>query len=327
MLHYTLRRMLMMLPLLLLISMAIFALVELPPGDAVTTMLHQLELEGREVSEEHIAALRAMYHLDDPLHVRYLRWITGFARGDFGHSIVLNQPVNELVWDRLGYTVVISLLCLLFTWIVALPVGIYSAVRQYSVSDHVFTVFAFLGMATPNFVLAIVLMHFSHEVFGTSIGGLYSVEMEGQPFDMAKFIDLLRHIWIPVVVIGTAGMAGLARTMRANLLDELQKPYVITARAKGLSPIKLILKYPVRIAINPFVSTIGWLLPMLLSGDAIVGVVLNLPTIGPLLLQGVMHQDMHLAGSILMLLSTLTVVGTLISDLLLAAVDPRIRYE
>ena len=314
-------------PLLLLISILIYALMELPPGDAVSARLDQLAEEGQPASEEYAAALRAMYNLDDPLYLRYLRWIGGFVIGDFGHSISFEQPVNELIWERLGYTVVISLLCVLFTWLVAFPIGFYSAIRQYSMSDHVFTVLAFLGMATPNFVLAMVLMHYSREWFGTNIGGLYSFEYEGQPMTADKFLDILRHIWIPVVVIGTAGMAGLVRTMRANLLDELHKPYVVTARAKGVGPVKLILKYPLRIAINPFISTLGWLLPGLFSGDAIVGVVLGLPTLGPLLLSGVQRLDMNLAGSALLLLSALTVIGTLISDLLLAAVDPRIRYD
>ncbi|MFA9479143.1 ABC transporter permease [Phycisphaerales bacterium AB-hyl4] len=327
MLNYAIRRTFVMLPLLLLISVVVFILMELPPGDAVSAMVEGLEMDGQPVSEQRVAALRARYHLDDPLHVRYLRWITGFLRGDLGHSITLQQPVNELVWERLGYTVLISLLCVLFTLIVAFPISIYSAIWQYSLSDHAFTVLAFLGMAIPNFVLALALMYVGHRYFGSSIGGLYSVEFEEAPMSFAKMLDLLKHIWIPVVVIGTAGMAGLVRTMRANLLDELPKPYVVAARARGCGPMKLVLKYPVRIAINPFISTVGWLLPTLFSGDAIVGVVLNLPTIGPLLLAGVQNQDMQLAGSIIMILSILTVIGTLISDLLLAVVDPRIRYE
>lgn len=327
MLQYTLRRLMLMPPLLLAISVLIFVLMDLPPGDAVSARLDVLTMEGQPASEEYAAALRARYDLDAPLYRRYLRWIGGFVRGDFGHSIVFEQPVNELIWERLGYTVLISFLCVLFTWVVAFPIGFFSAIRQYSILDHVFTVLAFLGMATPNFVLAIVLVHYSHVFLDTQIGGLYAFEFEGEPMSWSKFRDILRHIWIPVVVVGTAGTAGLVRTLRANLLDELKKPYVTTARAKGVHPVKLILKYPVRISINPFVSTVGWLLPSLFSGDAIVGVVLGLPTIGPLLLSGVMGMDMILAGSIIMLLSTLTVIGTLLSDLLLAAVDPRIRYE
>ncbi|MCC5844354.1 MAG: ABC transporter permease [Verrucomicrobia bacterium] len=327
MMNYTIRRILLMFPLLGAISILVFVLMDLPPGDAVSARLDMLAMEGQPVSEELVTALRARYHLDDPLFIRYLRWAGGFLRGDLGYSITMEQPVNELVRERLGYTVVISLLCVLFTWLVAFPVGFFSAIRQYSIPDHVFTFLAFLGMATPNFVLAIVLVHYSHNLFGTSVGGLYSFEYEGEPMNTAKFVDILRHIWIPVVVVGTAGTAGMVRTLRANLLDELRKPYVTTARAKGVGPIRLILKYPVRIAINPFVSTIGWLLPSLFSGDAIVGVVLGLPTIGPLLLSAVMQMDMTLAGSLLMLMSILTVFGTLLSDLLLAVVDPRIRYE
>lgn len=327
MLHYTLRRILVMIPLLFFISIVVYSLMELPPGDAVTSMIDDMQMAGESVTDEKMAAIRAKYNLDDPFPVRYFRWITDFIQGDLGYSITRAQSVNELVWERLGYTVGISFLCILFTWVVAFPIGFYSAVRQYSISDHAFTLFAFLGMAIPNFVLALVLMFLGHSWFGTSIGGLFSYEFVGAPWSVAKFLDMLKHVWIPVIVIGTAGTAGLMRTMRANLLDELNKPYVIAARAKGLGPIKLIFKYPVRIAINPFISTLGWLLPMLFSGDAIVGVVLGLPTIGPLMLQGVQQQDMQLAGSIIMLLSTLTVIGTLISDLLLAAVDPRIRYE
>lgn len=327
MLNYTLRRILVMFPLLFLISIMVFIIMQLPPGDAVTSMIEDMQMAGESVSEEKLSSIRARYNLDDPLPVRYFHWITGFVQGDLGHSITMRQPVNELVWNRLGYTVGITSLCVIFTWVIAFPIGFYSAIRQYTISDHFFTLLAFLGMATPNFVLALVLMFLGHNWFGTSVGGLFSPEFVDAPWNVAKFLDMLKHVWIPVIVIGTAGTAGLMRTMRANLLDELNKPYVLAARAKGLGPIKLIFKYPVRIAVNPFISTIGWMLPMLFSGDAIVGVVLGLPTIGPLMLQGVQQQDMQLAGSIIMLLSTLTVIGTLISDLLLAAVDPRIRYE
>lgn len=316
-----------MIPTLVAISMLVFFLIQLPPGDAVTSRLAELQAEGKDVSEAQIAALRARFHLDDPMPMQYLRWVTGFLRGDLGYSIVNEQPVNTLVYDRLGYTILIAIACVLFTWVIGFPIGFYSAIRQYSVSDYTFTIIAFLGMATPNFLLALALMYLGHRYFGITVGGLFSPEYMGEPFSFGKFVDLLKHLWIPMVVVGMAGTAGLVRVMRANLLDELQKPYVVTARAKGVGNLKLIFKYPVRIAINPFISTIGWMLPMIFSGDAIVGVVLNLPTIGPLLLEALMTQDMFLAGSLIMIMSTLTVVGTLLSDLALAALDPRIRYD
>jgi peptide/nickel transport system permease protein len=271
--------------------------------------------------------LRAQYNLDDPMVVQYLRWITNFVQGDLGYSIKYQQPVNTLIWDRLGYTVLIAVASLLFTWALAIPIGIYSAVRQYGFGDYFFTVIGLLGLAIPNFMLALILMYCGYSWFGVSVGGLFSPELAEAPWSGAKFVDLLRHIWIPMIVIGTAGTASIMRVMRANLLDELSKPYVVTARAKGVRPLKLIMKYPVRIAINPFISTIGWLLPTLISGEAIVSIVLNLPTTGPLLLQALLSQDMYLAGSFIMMLSILTVLGMLLSDILLAALDPRIRYE
>ena len=244
-----------------------------------------------------------------------------------GFSYLFARPVNELVWERVGYTLLITVGALLFTWLLALPIGIYSAVRQYSAADYVFTTVGLIGLATPNFLIALILMYLGYTWFGVSFGGLFSPEFLNAPWSWARFVDLLAHLWIPIIVIGTSGMAITMRLMRANLLDELQKPYVTTARAKGVPPLKLLLKYPVRIAINPFISTIGLLLPALISGEAIVAVVLNLPTTGPLLVQSLISQDMYLAGSLIMLLSVLTVVGMLLSDLLLAWVDPRIRYE
>ncbi|MEM7219488.1 MAG: ABC transporter permease [Pseudomonadota bacterium] len=327
MLNYVRRRVLAMIPTLALISVIVFALVQLPPGDIVSATLDRLQAQGVEVSDTQIEALRAQYHLDDPMPVQYLRWIGNFLTGDLGYSIAYEQPVNTLIWDRMGYTLLITFSSLLFTWIVALPIGIYSAVRQYSLGDYFFTVVGLIGVAVPNFLLAILAMYAGFSWFGISVGGLFSPEYIDAPWSWARVGDLIAHLWIPTIVLGAAGTAATMRVMRANLLDELKKPYVVTARAKGVRPVKLILKYPVRIAINPFISTIGWLLPTLISGEAIVAIVLNLPTTGPLLLQSLLSQDMYLAGSFLMLLSLMTVIGMLISDLLLAWADPRIRYE
>ena len=324
---YILRRLLLMAPTLLVISVLVFVIIQLPPGDIITSRLSELQQQGQDVSEEAVAALRERYHLNDPLPVQYWHWITGFVRGDMGYSVMYGQSVGTLVWERLGYTLVLTLSATLFTWLVAFPVGVLSALRQYSAFDYAATVLAFLGLATPNFLLALVLMYIGYDWFGIAIGGLFSPEYASAPWSGAKLVDLLAHLWIPAVVLGTAGMAGLMRVMRANLLDELGKPYVTTALAKGLSPGRLVVKYPMRIAVNPFISTVGWMLPHLLSGAAITSVVLSLPTTGPLLLESLKNQDMYLAGSFLMMLSTLTVIGTLISDILLAAVDPRIRYE
>ena len=325
--RYIIRRVLGMIPTLIIISIISFILIQLPPGDIITSTLRELEQQGQPVSEEKIAALRSMYHLDDPMPVQYLRWIGGFLQGNMGYSIRYQQPVNRLVMERLGLTVLIAVASILFTWVLAMPAGIYSAVKQYSITDYTLTVLAFLGMATPSFVLALIMMYLGYEWFGISVGGLFSPEFVGAAWSLNRVTDLLKHIWVPMVILGLGGTAGMIRVLRANLLDELKKPYVVTARAKGLHPIRVILKYPVRIAISPFISTIGWMLPGLFSGSAIISVVLDLPTTGPLLLEALMSQDMYLAGSFIMVLSTLTVIGTLISDLLLVVVDPRIKYE
>ncbi|HIG40716.1 MAG: ABC transporter permease [bacterium] len=324
---YIVSRILGMFPTLALISIIVFFIIQLPPGDIVTSELNRMASEGIQVTDEEVQNLRAQYNLDEPLPMQYLRWIGNFVMGDMGYSFVLAQPVNELVWERLGYTLLITISALLFTWVMALPFGIYSAVRQYSIGDYTLTTIGLIGLATPNFLLALILMYVGYEWFGVSIGGLFSLEYQGAPWSMAKLRDLLAHLWIPTIVVGMGGAAVTMRILRANLLDELNKPYVVTARAKGVGPIKLILKYPLRIAINPFISTLGLLLPTLISGEAIVAMVLNLPTTGPILLQALLAQDMYLAGSFLMLLAVLTVVGMLISDLLLALADPRIRYE
>ncbi|MCB0062206.1 MAG: ABC transporter permease, partial [Caldilineaceae bacterium] len=268
------------------------------------------------------------YGLGQPVYVQYWKWVSGILfRGDFGRSFAWNMPVSDLIWGRLTLTFVLSLSTLLFIWIVAFPIGVYSAVRQYSVGDYIATFFGFLGVAIPNFLLALVLMYIAFKYFNQSVGGLFSPDYQEAPWSLAKVGDLLAHLWIPIIIIGTDGTAGLIRIMRANLLDELRKPYVVTARAKGLPEWKLLLKYPVRVALNPFISTVGWVLPSLVSGSAIVAIVLSLPTTGPLLLRALLSQDMYLAASFLLMLSILTVIGTLLSDLLLAWLDPRIRYE
>jgi peptide/nickel transport system permease protein len=328
MFQFIIRRILYMIPTLFLISIVSFIIIQLPPGDYLTSLVATMASTGETVDRAALVALEQRYGLGQPLYVQYWKWISGILlRGDFGQSFEWNQPVSALLWGRLALTFVLSLATLLFTWVVAFPIGIYSAVRQYSLGDYVTTVIGYVGLAIPNFLLALVMMYISFKYFNQSVGGLFSPEYQDAPWSMGKVIDMLAHLWIPVVIIGTAGTAGLIRIMRANLLDELHKPYVVTARAKGLSEYKLLLKYPVRVALNPFVSTLGWTLPTLVSGAAIISIVLSLPTTGPLLLRALMSQDMYLAGSFILMLSTLTVVGTLISDILLAWLDPRIRYE
>jgi peptide/nickel transport system permease protein len=326
MLAYVVRRLLIMIPTLIAISMISFAIIQLPPGDFLTTYVAQLSVSGEAVDEAELESLKNRFGLDRPIYEQYVLWAWNFLHGDFGHSFEWNKPVATLVGERLPLTILISVCTIIFTWLVALPIGIYSAVRQYSWVDYVLTLIGFIGLATPNFLFALVLLWFSYAYLGMSIGGLFSPEFADAPWTAAKFLDMLKHLWIPVVIVGTGHTAKFIRIIRGNLLDELRKPYVVTARAKGLSETKLILKYPVRVAINPLVSTIGWTLPELVSGIAITAIVLNLPTSGPLLLGALMSQDMHLAGSFLMLLSMLTVVGTLLSDILLAWVDPRIRF-
>jgi peptide/nickel transport system permease protein len=328
MLEYIIRRIFYMIPTLFAISIAAFAIIQLPPGDYLTSMVAGMAAQGETVDSATLAALRARYGLGEPFYVQYYLWISGILlRGDFGQSFEWNRPVSALIWDRLALTLVISLASLLFIWVVAFPIGIYSAVRKYSIGDYIATFIGFIGLATPNFLIALILMYIAFAYFGQSVGGLFSPEYVDAPWSWAKFVDMLGKIWIPMIVIGTAGTAGLIRIMRANLLDELSKPYVVTARAKGVSEGRLLLKYPVRVALNPFVSTVGWVLAGLISGEAIVSIVLSLPTTGPLLLRALQSQDMYLAGSFILMLSTLTVIGTLISDILLAWLDPRIRYR
>jgi len=324
---FLLRRLLYMIPTLFLVSITTFIIIQLPPGDyldALAADMGEAGVENTAVME----SLRQQYGLGQPMYVQYFKWMSGILfEGNFGISFEKNVPVNDLIWDRLAWTFGISILTLMFIWFTALPIGIYSAVRKYSVGDYVATFFGFLGLAIPNFLLALVMMYVAFKYFGQSVGGLVSPEYLNQPWTWAKFVDLLQHIWMPIFVVGTSGAAALIRIMRANLLDELYRPYVVTARAKGMSEFQLLLRYPVRVALNPFISTIGWILPTLVSGEIIVAVVMNLPTTGPLLLRALLVQDMYLAGSMILIVSVLTVIGTLISDLLLAWVDPRIRYQ
>ena len=328
MFQFLLRRLLYMIPTLIAISIVAFVIIQLPPGDFLTTMVASMAAQGEDVDQTALQALKDQYGLGQPVHIQYLKWMQGIVfRGDFGDSFGWNKAVSELVWSRLALTFVLSLASLLFVWAVAFPIGIFSAVKQYSFGDYVATFLGFLGLATPNFLLALILMYIAFKFFNQSVGGLFSPEYQEAPWSWGKVADLFAHLWVPVVIIGTAGTASLIRIMRANLLDELRKPYVVTARAKGLPEWRLLFKYPVRIALNPFVSTVGWVLPTLVSGAAIVSIVLSLPTTGPLLIRALQQQDMYLAASFIMLLSILTVIGTLVSDLLLAWLDPRIRME
>ena len=328
MLQYVFKRILYMIPTLIFISMISFFIIQLPPGDYVTTLAATFASQGEAVDHATVEQLRQTYGLDRPIYYQYLLWISKIVfRGDFGQSFDWGSPVSDLIWGRLGLTLIISISSLLFIWAIALPIGVYSAVKKYSIGDYIATFVGFIGLAIPNFLLALILMYIGFRYFGQSVGGLFSPQFIDAPWSWAKFLDLLSHLWIPVVVIGTAGTAGLIRIMRANLLDELFRPYVTTARAKGLKERNLIRKYPVRLALNPFISTVGWVLPTLISGEVIVSIVLGLPTTGPLLLRALLAQDMYLAGAFILLLAVLTVIGTLISDLLLAALDPRIRYS
>jgi peptide/nickel transport system permease protein len=327
MLKFVLQRLVVMVVMMFLISIAAFIIIQLPPGDFLTTLVASLQ-RGNEISQEQIDFLTREYGLDQPLYVQYWSWISGILfDGNFGYSFQWKRPVAELIWDQLGFTFLLSISTLLFAWAVSFPIGVFSAVRQYSIGDYIVSFIGFIGLAIPNFLLALVLMYIGFKYFGQSVGGLFSPQFRGAEFSWAKLWDLISHLWIPMIVIGTARTAELIRIMRANLLDELNKPYVTTARAKGLSELRLIFKYPIRIALNPFVSTVGWVLPNLISGAVIVSVVLNLPTAGPLLLNSLQNQDMYLAGGFILLLSILTLAGTIVSDILLAMLDPRIRLE
>jgi peptide/nickel transport system permease protein len=325
--RFLIYRLLVMIPTLVVISALVFIIIQLPEGDYLSTYIAELESQGETVSKEKVKFLREQYGLDQPAWQQYFTWITGMLQGDMGYSFEHSLPVNEVVGDRLFLSFIVSFATILFTWAVAFPIGVYSATHQYSWQDHGLTFIGFLGLATPNFLLALVLLYIANVYFGTSIGGLMDPQYIDADMSWDKFVSILEHLWIPVVVIGTSGTAGMIRRLRANLLDELQKQYVITGRAKGLPPLKLLMKYPLRMALNPFVADIGNLLPQVVSGAAIVSVVLSLPTTGPMLLDALRSQDMYLAGSFLMFLSLLTVVGMFLSDIALAMLDPRIRLQ
>ncbi len=320
-------RLLMMIPTLIVISIISFTIIQLPPGDFLTSYVAGIAARGETIDEAEIVALRNAYGLGEPIYVQYFKWMAGVLHGDFGQSFTWRVPVANLIWDRVWLTILVSFVTLMFTWMIAFPIGVYSAVRQYSILDYVFTFIGFVGVAVPGFLLALILMVVAYAQFNQSVGGLFSPSFQDAPWSWGKIGDLLQHMWIPVIVLGLSGTASLIRIMRANLLDELNRPYVVTARAKGQSEFKLLMRYPVRAALNPFVSTLGWTLPHLVSGSTIVAVVLSLPLTGPMMLQALVSQDMYLAGSFILILSTLTVIGTLISDILLAWLDPRIRLD
>ena len=325
MLTYLARRVALGLLTIWAVSVLSFVIIQLPPGDFVTTYIARLSESGTTASEAEAAALRAEYGLDQPMVVQYGKWVFQIMQGNFGISLDTHQPVINVIGERIWLTMIVTIAAILFTWALALPIGIYSAVRQYSIADYVVTFLGFMGLAVPSFLLALVLMYVGVVRFGAHVGGLFSAEFSLAPWSAAKVWDLVQHLPIPAIVLGLAGTAQLIRIMRANLLDELRKPYVITARAKGLSERRVILKYPVRVALNPFASTIGFLFPQVVSGSIIVSLVLSLPTVGPLLLQSLLNQDMFLAGAIVMLIGVMTVTGMLVSDLVLVWLDPRIR--
>ena len=328
MLLYIVRRILFMIPTLAAISILSFAIIQLPPGDFLTSYAAQLAQEGDLVDEEELEALAQRYGLGQPVYVQYWKWIKGIAtKGDWGQSMEWQKPVAELIWERLALTVVLSMSALLVSWFIAIPIGVYSATNQYSILDYSMTAFSFIGLGVPGFLLALIILYLAHSQLDMNVGGLFSEEYMLAPWSWAKIMDMLAHIWVPMFIVAISSTAGNIRITRANLLDELNKPYVETARAKGVKETKLIWKYPVRVAMNPFFSTVGWSLASLISGTTLVAMVLSLQTTGPMLLRSLTAQDMYLAGTFLFMLSTLTIIGTLISDVLLAIVDPRIRLE
>ena len=315
-----------MIVILWVISIISFVVIQLPPGDYLTTLAINLEESGYPVEEAMLERYRIRFGLDKTLFQQYVIWITNFVQGDMGYSFEWKANVNTLIWERLLLTIALSTSSLILTWMISLPIGVYSALKQHTVGDYVFTIIGLAGVSVPGFMLALVLMYLAFDKLGADVGGLFSPQYADAPWNLGKMLDLLKHIWLPAFILASAGTAGLIRTLRANLLDELKKPYMITARSKGIAYRKVVMKYPMRIALNPFISSFAYILPALISGSTIISVVLNLPTTGPLLLGALQTQDMYLAGSFIMLLSVLTVIGTFFSDLLLAAIDPRVRF-
>ncbi|SON57387.1 Dipeptide transport system permease protein DppB [Hartmannibacter diazotrophicus] len=327
MLRYILWRLVVMIPTLLLISVLVFTIIELPPGDYFESYVSELRAMGESADLAEIEQLRHRYGFDEPAPIRYLHWVGGMLHGDFGYSFEYRLPVSEVVGDRLWLTILVSTVTIIFTWLIAFPIGIYSATHQYSWSDYGLTLVGLIGLATPNFILALILMYFANIWFGTSVGHLMDPQYLGQPMSWDKAKSILEHLWIPVIIIGTGGTAGMIRRLRANLLDELQKQYVMTARAKGMHPFRALMKYPLRMSLNFFISDIGSILPSIISGAEVTAIVLSLETTGPMLIRSLQSQDMYLAGSFLMFLAFLTVIGVLVSDIALALLDPRIRLE
>ena len=325
MLAYIVRRFLLAILTIWAVTVLAFLIIQLPPGDFVTAYAATMSSGGAGITEGEMQALREQYGIDQPMYIQYLKWMGLIASGNFGMAIEYTRPVLDVIGDRLALTIVIALASIVFTWALALPIGIYSAVKRYSFGDYIFTFVGFIGLAIPGFMLALIVMYVGFAQFGMSVGGLFSADYAEAPWSLERVWDLIQHLPTPAIVIGVAGTARLIRIMRSNLLDELRKPYVMTARARGLAEMRVIGKYPVRVALNPFISTIGYELPQAISGTLIVSMVLSLPTVGPLLLKALIAQDMFLAGTIILLLGTLTVVGTFISDLLLMWVDPRVR--
>ena len=325
--RYVLQRLALLPFLMVVYSFVIFVIIQAPPGDFLTHYVATLASSGSSISMEQMQALRATYGLDQPFIVQYALWMKNLFAGNMGLSLEYQRPNADLIAEQLGLTIALALFSFVLTWAIAIPAGIYCATHQRSLIDHMLTVLNYVGVATPNFMLALVLMWVAFAWLDISVTGLFSPDFVDAPWSVARVLDLLAHIWLPALVLAIAGTARLTRIMRANLLDELNKPYVTTARAKGMTEWRLVLRYPVRLALNPLVSTIGWYLPALFSGSLIVATVMNLPNIGPLLLRALVNQDMYLAGGILLIYSVLTIVGTLLSDLLLALIDPRIRME
>mgnify|MGYP001244074533 FL=1 len=328
MIEYIAKRVLLLIPVMTVISIVIFVVIQLPPGDYLTNYIANLEQQGIDVSESEAASLRRTYGLDQGIAEQYFRWISNIIlHGDFGRSFAWNKPVSALLWERVPLTIIISLITTIFIYAVSIPIGIYTATHKYSFFDYFWTFIGFIGLSVPGFLLALLIIWWTYSIFGISISGLFSQEYIAEPWSIGKVFDMLKRIWFPIIIIGMSGTAGLIRVMRGNLLDELQKQYVTTARAKGVPEKTVLYRYPVRIAVNPIVSTVGWVLPSVVGGEVLVSIVLNLPTTGPVLLKAVMFQDMYLAGSITLILSLLTVIGTLIADILLVWIDPRIRFS